>query len=114
MNNITDIENSQSIKTNGSSLVGYVEATYEELIKAFGEPTYGEPSADEKVQKEWNLEFETADGNLTVATIYDYCAGERGYLEPGYRWHVGGYKYDALELVEEALSTFRARAMAEY
>ena len=108
MNNITDIENSQSIKTNGSSLVGYVQATYEELCKAFGEPTYGEPSADGKVQKEWNLEFETADGNLTVATIYDYCAGERGYLEPGYRWHVGGFNREALELVEEALSTFRA------
>ena len=108
MNKINNIENSQSIQTNGSSLVGYVEVTYGELCKAFGEPTYKEPSADGKVQKEWNLEFETADGNLTVATIYDYCAGERGYLEPGYRWHVGGYKKGALELVEEALSMSRS------
>ena len=114
MNNITNIENSKSIKTTGTSLIGYVDTTYEELCKAFGEPTYKEPSGDGKVQKEWNLEFEDADGNVTVATIYDYRAGKFGYREPGYRWHVGGFEYDALELVEEALSMFRTRAMAEY
>ncbi len=104
MNNIiNNIENSQSIKTSGSSLVGYVPTSYEELVNAFGEPSYTEPSGDGKVQKEWNLEFELEDGNYVVATIYDYCVGERGYLEPGYEWHVGGFDYRALELVEDAL-----------
>ena len=106
MNNIYDIENSKSIKTSGSSLVGTIEATYEELIRAFGEPTYKEPSGDGKVSTEWVLEFEHQDGKYVVATIYDwkmYDNGKACRSGEKFKWHVGGFNYEALELVEEEL-----------
>ena len=119
MNNIINIENSQSIKTTGSSLKGYVDATYEELCKAFGEPTYKEPSGDGKVTTEWNLEFELVDNTkpYVIGTIYDwkrYDNGDECRNGNEFKWNVGGMDYQALELIEEALSMFRARAMAEY
>ena len=108
MNNITNIENQQSIKTSGSSLVGTIEATYEELIEAFGEPTYKEPSGDGKVSTEWVLEFEHQDGKYVVATIYDWKMYDNGTAcrsGEKFEWHVGGFNYEALELVEEELGT---------
>jgi len=36
----------------GTSLKGYVNAAYDQLIKAFGEPTYPNESGDGKVQFE--------------------------------------------------------------
>jgi hypothetical protein len=51
-------------------LQGYIEATYTDLIYAFGEPTL--PHGDGyKVQAEWNLL--TPNG---FATIYDYKQGD--------------------------------------
>ena len=119
MNNISNIENSKSIKTSGSSLVGTIEATYEELIRAFGEPTYKEPSGDGKVSTEWKLEFEhkdvstewkleseRSDVKYVVATIYDWKMYDNGTAcrsGEKFEWHVGGFNYEALELVEEEL-----------
>lgn len=106
MTNITDIENSQSLKTNGSFLIGYVEATYEELIKAFGEPTYKEPSGDGKVSTEWKLEFAHQDGKYVIVTIYDWKMYDNGTAcrsGEKFKWNVGGFDYEALELVEELI-----------
>ena len=110
MNNIYSIENSKSIKTSGSSLVGTIEATYEELIRAFGEPTYKEPSGDGKVSTEWKLEFERSDVKYVVATIYDWKMYDNGTAcrsGEKFEWHVGGFDYKALELVEKELDTSR-------
>lgn len=107
MTNIYNIENSQSIKTSGCSLVGTIEATYEELIEAFGEPTYKEPSGDGKVSTEWTLEFDY-HGKYVVATIYDWKMYDNGTAcrsGEKFEWHVGGFNYEALELVEEELGT---------
>lgn len=60
--------------TMGSSLKGYVNATYDELVGVLGEPTRNEPSGDEKTQVEWVVEFE---GN--VFTIYDWKTYSRDY-----------------------------------
>jgi hypothetical protein len=118
MNNIINIRNSQSIKTSGSSLVGYVEATYEELIEVFGEPTYKEPSGDGKVTTEWNLEFETTDNTkpYVVGTIYDWKMHDDGAAcRSGdvFKWNVGGFKYDALDLIEEQLAVHRREELAD-
>ena len=110
MNNITNIENSQSVKTSGAALVGTIEATYEELIEAFGEPTYKELSGDGKVSTEWKLEFEHQDGKYVVATIYDWKMYDNGTAcrsGEKFRWNVGGFNYEALELVEEELEGVR-------
>ena len=50
-----------------SSLVGYVTATYDQLVEAFGEPTYSDWSGDYKVSTEWDLMLD-----LVEVRIYDW------------------------------------------
>lgn len=72
--------------TNMSQLQGRLwEVTREQLVAAFGEPTYDGSDAPEKSSCEWVLRF-----GPTIATIYDY----RG---PTFR--VGGFDFRAYELV---------------
>jgi hypothetical protein len=78
---------------NGTSLQGYVQAYYHQLVEVFGEPEAG----GDKTTVEWCLDF--ADG--TVATIYDW----KEYETPMglHRWHIGGYNSDAVNAVHETL-----------
>ena len=82
---------------NGTSLVGYVTASYSELVEKFGEPDFGPNAGGDKVTCEWALEFE--DG--TVAIIYDW----KQYETPmgAYRWHIGGNSFDAVDRVLETV-----------
>jgi hypothetical protein len=72
--------------TTGTSLKGYLTGvTYNDLVKAFGEPSYPEPSGDDKVQKEWVLSWE---GN--IYTIYDWKTYDPDYTTTRLtRWNVG-------------------------
>jgi hypothetical protein len=74
---------------NGTSLQGYVQAYYHQLVEVFGEPEGG----GDKTTVEWCLEFE--DG--TVATIYDW----KEYDTPMglYHWHIGGRNNLAVDRV---------------
>ena len=126
MNNIINIKNSKSINTTGSSLIGYVTGTYEELIKAFGEPTYKEPSGDGKVSTEWKLEFELDVLEFELAdkrkpyvkgTIYDwkrYDGGDECRSGDKFVWHVGGMDYAALELIQEKLEEVQNDAVGAF
>lgn len=99
-----EITNSASVKTSGSSLIGYVTTTYDKLVKAFGEPTYSESDCG-KVTTEWALEFETEAGELIVATIYDWKTYDPSICRDGeFEWNVGGFRRDALDAVEAALA----------
>lgn len=60
----------------GTSLKGYINATYSQLVKTLGEPTYNEPSGDNKVQVKWVVGFE---GN--IFTIYDWKTYSREFTE---------------------------------
>lgn len=79
---------------NGTSLQGYIQAYYHQLVEVFGEPEGG----GDKTTCEWCLEFE--DG--TVATIYDW----KEYDTPTglYHWHIGGRSSKA---VDRVTSTFK-------
>ena len=86
----------------GTSLQGYIEATYDDLVKAFGEPTFDSTKGDEgdKVHTQWALEFEDEEDNLVVATIYDWKEDSAYNSRVGkYRWHIGGNSYEAVEAV---------------
>lgn len=72
------------INTSGTSLVGRLHCSFQEIIDKFGMPNCG-PSGDHKTQVEWHIEFE--DG--VIATIYDYKEGEIPPEQIG-RWSVGG------------------------
>ena len=79
---------------NGTSLQGYVEAYYHQLVEVFGQPDGG----GDKTTVEWCLKF--ADG--TVATIYDWKEEETptGF----YRWHIGGKNSRAVGLVQQTFN----------
>jgi hypothetical protein len=86
---------------NGTSLQGYVVATYEELTDAFGASV----GASDKVEFEWQVKF--SDG--TVATVYDW---KRYETEPPvglFTWNVGGRSSESVTLVEEALKEMLIR-----
>lgn len=67
-------------KTAGTGLVGYVDASIDDLIATFGEPDEG----GDKTRAQWRLLF---DG-IVVTTIYDYKSDTP--LAQERRWHVGG------------------------
>ena len=78
---------------NGTSLQGYVPATYDQLVERFGQPEGG----GDKTTVEWCLKFE--DG--TVATIYDWKVDETPtYM---YNWHIGGKNKTAVTRVTQSL-----------
>ena len=82
---------------NGTSLQGYVQAYYHQLVAVFGEPEGG----GDKTTVEWCLQF--ADG--TVATIYDWKESETPMGQ--YRWHIGGKNSRAVGLVQHAFNNNR-------
>lgn len=91
--NIT-FENNSKVSINGTCLQGYIETTYDELVKVFGEPTRLE---GDKVTVEWILQF--SDG--TVATIYDWKLSETPMEY--YPWHIGGMSRRAVDLVTNCM-----------
>lgn len=82
------------IAANGTSLMGYFTATYNEVVAKFGEPIAGDPG--DKVTVEWVVVFE----DDTVATIYDWKTESPAYTpdEP-YEWHIGGHEMKAAEYI---------------
>ena len=82
------MKNNKNLSSNGSGLVDYLVADYDDLLRIFGQPSEGDGY---KVDAEWTLQ--TPFG---VATIYNYkdgkCyRGEGGLaVEDITEWHVGG------------------------
>ena len=83
-------------KTTGSSLKGYINCTYQDLIRVLGEPTYSTPSGDNKVQKGWVVEY-----NGEVFTVYDWKTFDPEYtMNELDQFHIGG-KTDAYDFFLE-------------
>jgi hypothetical protein len=89
------IINKDSIAANGTSLMGYFVATYNEVVAKFGEPIDVNSDGD-KVTVEWIVVFE----DDTVATIYDWKSDSPRYTpDECYEWHIGGHKTKAAEYI---------------
>jgi len=88
---------------NGTSLIGYVTTTYDNLVANLGEP-----------ERDWDKStamwiVEASDG--TVCTIYDWKEWSTPMCE--YDWHVGGRyenKSKALLLAEIVTNTIPVAA----
>jgi len=94
----------QPIETAGSHGIGVVEASYNMIKTAFGNPC---GSDDYKVQVEWAIQFE--DG--TIATIYDWKQGDLyngegngTHFSKVEEWHIGGFNDKAELRVLEVLT----------
>ena len=86
----------------GTSLKGYVYATYQKLVECLGEPTYDTPSGDDKVQKQWVIKYAE-----NIYTIYDWKTYDVEYTINNLdEWHIGGSSYasDFIEELEKILS----------
>ena len=90
----------QYMDPNCSSLMGYVTATYGELVGLFGEPNC--PPGD-KTWNSWDISFtvfeddEGEDHQDIYASIYDWKemgpeASRNGDESGKYRWHIGGFR----------------------
>ena len=98
MKNFKVLSNEETASS-GTSLQGYINATYSQLLEALGKPTYDEPSGDDKVQVEWVVEF-----NDVVFTIYDWKTGSREYTENELKtFNVGG-NTSAFDFIQEVES----------
>ena len=88
----------------GTSLQGYIKASYEQLVQTFGQQKHNGDGW--KTTCEWALEWE--DG--TVATIYDWkqstdYLGEDGiHYEDVTDWNVGGNNLNSVWYVQRELS----------
>lgn len=105
-----EIVNFSEGDTNGTSLRGYINENYFNLVDVFGEPTYSEASGDGKVHTEWALRFEVQedgeeDTDIVYATIYDWkeSSADIARSATNYRWHIGGNSNDAVDVVKQAI-----------
>ena len=105
------METGQDVESVGSSLQGYVVATYDELVAVFDDSIGC--SSDGKVFNEfrgdisvWDSEYECWDAH--TVTLYDWKE-ESPFtaLNGEYRWHVGGFCSEAPYYVEDVLEAYR-------
>ena len=91
---------------NGSHLLGYIRASYDDLVELFGEPNGGD---DDKVHNSWDTEFQiytkTGEVEDTVyANLYDWKEVNAEFAKRGeYDWHIGGVDKRAVDLVYDLL-----------
>lgn len=87
----------EEAKINGTYLVGYLEdVNFMDLVTGLGEPTFDDPSGDDKVQVEWVCEF-----NGKIFTIYDWKTYDREFTEHSLtRFNVGSKDVSKREVQE--------------
>ena len=89
----------------GTSLQGYLRASFEQLLRAFGSP-HMDQCDHYKTDVEWAFRF--ADG--TVVTLYNWKNGKNYLGDEGlerndiYTWNVGGFNEKAVTKLKERLS----------
>ena len=88
-------------RVNGTSLRGYLDARYSELVELFGPPLVDGDGY--KVDAEWNLVF----NDETMVTIYNYKTGKNYRKANGLNvedievWHVGGKSISAVFALDD-------------
>lgn len=82
----------------GTSLVGYLDCSFDDLVMVFGPPHEYDPDTDDKVKCQWTFRYK---GNKF--TIYDY----KSYRHPqsNYDWHIGSVDgFNARKNIREIMS----------
>lgn len=97
-----------------TSLKGYIDATYNELVEVLGEPTYIRVDADDedKISTEWEFNGYNWYGEETPITVYDwkdYDGGLKSRSGEVYTWNIGGTEMCAVEIVEAKLKHLREK-----
>lgn len=108
MEKLTVFDEMDAPDTSGSSLKGYVSATYNQLLNLLGKPTFEEESGDGKVQVEWIVKYKDPYGGVNLYTIYDWKHYDRNHIDnPNIMvsWHIGGKRsaYDLIDYLERRI-----------
>ncbi len=91
---------------NGSHLLRYIRASYEQLVELFGEPNGG--SCD-KTHNRWKIQFTiyTKKGKVedtVYCDLYDWKEVDHTISQRGeYNWHVGGVDPRAESMISDLL-----------
>ena len=89
------------IDTTGTYKVGTIQATRNQLEKAFGTAISYVPEEGNKVTTEWELRIKTVNGEF-VASIHDWKRAEPSGRDQSISWTVAGKEYEVNELVHQA------------
>lgn len=87
---------SSTIDTDMTCLAGHIQATREDIIRAFGEPSQKDHS--EKIKQYWQVQFK----NGQVATVYDWRREATPVNGEIYAWHIGARNRATVQLVHDA------------
>ena len=101
----------------GSSLIGYLKCSYQELIDSFGEPMKIDLStSDGKTDVEWDIEFQ--DG--TYLHIYNWKNGKNYLGDDGLEvdqiieWNVGGHSKKDLDKLQMVFQVNKIKALISH
>jgi len=95
---------------NGSHLLGYIRASYDDLVEMFGEPN---GASCDKVHNSWDIEFEIYNKKGEVedtvyCNLYDWKEADAEISKRGeYDWHIGGVDKKADFLIYDLLRKSR-------
>lgn len=94
----------------GTSLQGKIFASYNDLVRMFGEPMF--EGIGDKTTTEWVIEYQVSDGEgdrkYGTFTLYDWHFARN--LHDDYavtQWNVGGNGYDDATAADLAQSIFK-------
>lgn len=90
----------------GSSLGGYIKATYNQLVNVLGEPTCPNPSGDDKVQKEWVVKYKGEYFTIYDWKTYDvnYTMNELDHFHVGHKPSTTLRVYDFMEELQNKIN----------
>jgi len=94
--------NDPQTRTQGTSLQGYLDITFQELFWILGEP-----KTNDKSLAHWTI-LGSIQGSWIVATIYDQRTNRD--VERITDWNIGGYDQKALQLVRRAIELAKVKS----
>lgn len=94
------------IDINGTSLQGYINCSYDELVKAFGEP---HSTNENKTNAEWDIAIHRGPYDNAVAAIYNATVfiGDSMDVSDITEWHIGGISRHVVDDIKEIIEAVR-------
>lgn len=104
--NILEYDVYESFNKNGSSRKGEVFTDYDTLHNLFGTPSYTDADPYEKVSCEWVLNVKVEDeDDYTYEQVSIYAWKYGRIPTEKCQWNVGGYNYDAQDIVNTIIES---------
>ena len=106
--NILEYDVYESFNNSGSSRQGEVFTDYDTLLNLFGTPSYTDADPYEKVSCEWVLNVKVEDedeDDYTYEQVSIYAWKYGRIPTEKCQWNVGGFNYNAQEIVNTIIES---------